>query len=61
MARNISDIKMEMARELMRNEQAAERYGFEPGAEFGDVFGAPVWKTYCYMYGPSVPGLSSSL
>ena len=40
MARNISDIKMEMARELMRNEQAAERYGFEPGAEFGDVFGA---------------------
>lgn len=40
MARNISDIKMEMARELMRNEQAAALYGFEPGAEFGDVFGA---------------------
>jgi len=40
MARNISDIKSEMARELMRNEAAAERYGFEPGAAFGDVFGA---------------------
>lgn len=40
MARNINDIKSEMARELMRNEAAAERYGFEPGAEFGDVFGA---------------------
>lgn len=40
MARNINDIKSEMARELMRNEAAAERYGFEPGAAFGDVFGA---------------------
>ena len=40
MARNINDIKSEMARELMRNEAAAERYGFEPGTEFGDVFGA---------------------
>ncbi len=29
-----------MAQEFMRNEQAAELYGFEPGAEFGDVFGA---------------------
>lgn len=40
MARNINDIKSEMAREFMRNESAAERYGFEPGREFGDVFGA---------------------
>lgn len=40
MARNISDIKNEMGRELMRNEQAAEKYGFEPGTEFGEVFGA---------------------
>lgn len=40
MARNIGEIKSEMAREFMRNEQAAELYGFEPGAEFGDVFGA---------------------
>ena len=38
MARNINDIKMEAARELMRNEQAAELYGFEPGTEFGEVF-----------------------
>lgn len=40
MARNIGEIKSEMAREFMRNEQAAELYGFEPEAEFGDVFGA---------------------
>ena len=40
MARNISEIKSEMAREFMRNETAAELYGFAPGAEFGDVFGA---------------------
>ena len=40
MARNIGEIKSEIAREFMRNKQAAERYGFEPGAEFGDVFGA---------------------
>ena len=40
MARNIGEIKSEMAQEFMRNEQAAELYGFEPGAEFGDVFGA---------------------
>jgi len=40
MARNISEIKIEMARELMRNESAAELYGFEPGTEFGSVFGA---------------------
>ncbi len=40
MARSINDIKSEMAREFMRNEAAAERYGFEPGAAFGDVFGA---------------------
>lgn len=40
MARNINDIKNEMAREFMRNEAAAGIYGFEPGAEFGSVFGA---------------------
>lgn len=40
MARNISEIKSEMAREFMRNEGAAEIYGFEPGSEFGEVFGA---------------------
>ena len=40
MARNIGEIKSEMAREFMRNESAAERYGFEPGTAFGDVFGA---------------------
>lgn len=40
MARNIGEIKSEMAQEFMRNEHAAELYGFEPGAEFGDVFGA---------------------
>ena len=40
MARNISDIKNEIAREFMRNEAAAERYGFEAGTEFGKVFGA---------------------
>lgn len=40
MARNIGEIKSEIAQEFMRNEQAAELYGFEPGAEFGDVFGA---------------------
>ncbi len=40
MARNINDIKNEIAREFMRNEQAAGRYGFEPGTEFGDFFGA---------------------
>ena len=40
MARSIREIKAEMGRELMRNEAAASLYGFEPGAEFGDVFGA---------------------
>ena len=40
MARNISEIKSEMAREFMRNDSAAERYGFAPGSEFGDRFGA---------------------
>lgn len=40
MARDINEIKTEMAREFMRSEAAAERYGFEPGTEFGDVFGA---------------------
>lgn len=39
MARNIKEIKQEAAREFMRNE-AAELYGFEAGAEFGDYFGA---------------------
>lgn len=40
MARSINEIKSDMARELMANEAAAERYGFEPGAEFSDYFGA---------------------
>ena len=40
MARNITEIKTEIAREFMRNESAAELYGFTPGSEFGDVFGA---------------------
>ena len=40
MARNITEIKTEIAREFMRNESAAELYGFAPGSEFGDVFGA---------------------
>lgn len=40
MARSISEIKSEIAREFMRNESAAKRYGFEPGASFGDWFGA---------------------
>ncbi|MDE7180281.1 MAG: hypothetical protein K2N88_03685, partial [Muribaculaceae bacterium] len=40
MARNISEIKAEIAREFMRNESAAELYGFAPGSEFGDRFGA---------------------
>ena len=40
MARNITEIKTEIAREFMRNESAAELYGFALGSEFGDVFGA---------------------
>ena len=40
MARNINGIKTEIAREFMRNEYAAELYGFAPGSEFGDIFGA---------------------
>lgn len=40
MARTISEIKSDMAAELMRNEQAARMYGFEVGSRFGDVFGA---------------------
>lgn len=40
MARNITEIKSEIAREFMRNELAAERYGFAVGTEFGEVFGA---------------------
>ena len=40
MARNINEIKTEIAREFMRNESAAELYGFTPGSEFGDIFGA---------------------
>ena len=40
MARNITEIKTEIAREFMRNESAAQLYGFAPGSEFGDVFGA---------------------
>lgn len=40
MARTIQDIKSEIAREFMRNEQAAERYGFALGSAFGDCFSA---------------------
>ena len=40
MARNITEIKTEIAREFMRNQSAAEHYGFTPGSEFGEVFGA---------------------
>lgn len=40
MARSINDIKTEIAREFMRNETAAELYGFTPGTEFGEKFGA---------------------
>lgn len=40
MARSINDIKTELARDFMRNESAAERYGFKVGATFGDYFGA---------------------
>ncbi len=47
MARNIGEIKSEIAREFMRNKQAAERYGFEPGAEFGDMFGAASVGSLC--------------
>lgn len=40
MARSINEIKEEAAREFMKNESAAERYGFALGAPFGDYFGA---------------------
>lgn len=40
MARSINDIKEEVAREFMKNESAAERYGFSAGAPFSDHFGA---------------------
>lgn len=40
MARSINEIKEEAAREFMKNEGAAERYGFAVGAPFGDYFGA---------------------
>lgn len=40
MARSINEIKEEAAREFMKNEGAAERYGFAVGAAFGDCFGA---------------------
>ena len=40
MARKISDIKSEIAREFMNNEAAARLYGFEAGAEFSTCFGA---------------------
>lgn len=40
MARSIREIKEEVAREFMRNEGAAERYGFPAGAPFSDYFGA---------------------
>lgn len=51
MARSISEIKSEMTREFMRNESAAERYGFAPGAEFGEVFGpASVESILMYVW-----------
>lgn len=40
MARSISDIKDEITMEFMRNERAAELYGFELGADFRAVFSA---------------------
>lgn len=40
MARSINEIKEEAQQEFMKNGGAAERYGFEPGANFGDYFGA---------------------
>lgn len=40
MARSIKEIKEEAAREFMKNEGAAERYGFAVGSAFGDYFGA---------------------
>ncbi len=39
MARNINEIKTEIAREFMRNESAAALYGFAPGTEFSHQFG----------------------
>lgn len=40
MARSINEIKSEITTEFMRNEEAAARYGFAPGANFEDYFGA---------------------
>lgn len=40
MGRSIKEIKDEMCREFMRNEGAAERYGFAVGSSFSDRFGA---------------------
>ncbi len=40
MARSIADIKNEIAREFMRNETAAEKYGFKAGGVFSDYFSA---------------------
>lgn len=40
MSRSINEIKNEIAREFMRNEAAAERYGFKIGGQFGDFFSA---------------------
>ena len=52
MARSISEIKSEMTLEFMRNESAAERYGFELGAAFGDWFGAAsVENILLYVWG----------
>lgn len=38
MGKSITDIKEEICQEFMRNEKAAERYGFTPGSAFGDFF-----------------------
>lgn len=40
MTRRVSEIKAEIATAFMNNEWAAGRYGFEPGSNFGDYFGA---------------------
>ena len=40
MARSIKEIKDEIAAEFMRNEQAAERYGFRAGSVFSEYFSA---------------------
>jgi hypothetical protein len=40
MARNINEIKDSMTAEFMASDAAQDKYGFAPGAAFGDVFSA---------------------